>query len=253
MKKTIITIATMAILSGPAMGTGSIFGGDTTNNHGGKGGKGGNAAAGAVAGAAAGAVSGAHAGASAINAVGLDLTNRNTNVGINGQSQTNRNYMEGQSSTNTNLIGGSSQSLSNDSSNRNYMEGQSQSQGNTQSMQYNEAAGVHYSGEYTVRGVPNAIAPSVQPTTPCAIPLNGAGSGVGFGISLGTAYVDRNCELREDVRLGLAGDAASQYLANQVIQQRLRAHLEEGDESEGGATGSRDDASPGGYAALMDY
>ena len=112
------------------------------------------------------------------------------------------------------------------------MQSQSSKQANAQSMTYNEATGMHYSGEYTVKTVPDAIAASIQPTAPCAIPLTGSGSGVGFGLSLGSAYVDKGCEIREDIRLGMSGDEESRRLANKVLHSRLKAHLNEGDEDE---------------------
>lgn len=234
MKHTIIAIAIATVMASPAHATWFGGGDDITNNYGGKGG---NATAGAAAGAIAGAAAGANAGASATNlnsnsigvgvgvknrntnnnSVGVGVSNHNANVGFNSQGQTLRNK--------------------NDLSNRNHqgqlqgqVQGQAQDQANKQSMTYNEATGMHYSGGYEVENVPNAIAADIQPTVPCAIPLTGAGSGVGFGVSLGTAYIDKECEIRETVRLGFHGDALSKNLANQVIQSKLLEYVEEADE-----------------------
>lgn len=270
MKKSIFIVAIMAALSTPVLAGGNsnnngpIFGGDTTNNYNttNQGGRGGNAYSGAAAGAVAGASAGANASNFNTNHIGVGVRNHNANVGINSQDQTvrNSNYMEGQrqSSSNTNLIGGSSQSLSNqnDLGNSNYMEGQSQqqSQGNKQVMEYNESEGIHYSGEYTVKSAPGVALGGIDPTAPCAISLEGAGSGIGFSLALGTAYVDKNCELREDVRLGLSGDETSRSLANQVIQKRLRSHLEEEkDEKDSAVASGRGSTTTEGIFALTNY
>lgn len=254
MKSFLAITALLAVFSTGVFAGGNSNSNGPSNNQGGQGGDA-YAGAGAAAGAVAGAVAGANAGASANNTnligVGvkssnynsLGVSNRNANVGINHQ---------GQSSSNTNLIGGSSQALenSNDLSNRNYMEGQA----NAQSMTYNEATGVHYSGEYTVKSAPPAVAPGIDPTVPCAIPLTGAGSGIGFGFSVGTAYIDKGCELREEIRLGLSGDSVSQALANQLMQARLRAHLEEADASDPAtAEVKKQSDNKSNYAALTGY
>lgn len=165
-----------------------------------KGGRGGNAYAGAIAGAKGGNATIER------GAVNNQNKNINHNVATGGSARQAQGQLQGQ------------------------LQGQAQQQktrqANEQSMTYNESEGVHYSGGYEVENVPDAYAASIQPTTPCAIPLTGAGSGVGFGISLGTAYVDRECEIRETVRLGLnSSDARVKRLANDVLISKLEEML----------------------------
>ena len=58
--------------------------------------------------------------------------------------------------------------------------------------------------------------------------LTGAGSGVGFSLGLGTAYVDVGCEMREVVRLGLmSGNAAVNAKANEVLSTELDKYLQQ--------------------------
>ena len=68
-----------------------------------------------------------------------------------------------------------------------------------------------YGGTYTVKSVPDAYAPSVYPTAPCRISISGAGSGVGFGLSIGGSVLDEDCNRRELSRsfqnLGMNDDA----------------------------------------------
>ncbi len=45
-----------------------------------------------------------------------------------------------------------------------------------------------------------AYAPPIQPTATCAVPLTAGLSFINFGGSFGTAYVDQNCALLEQVR-----------------------------------------------------
>lgn len=216
MNKSILAIALAVSMSSASAGgnsnnNGPVFGGDTTNNYNttnnttNKGGQGGNGYGYGVGVGYGQATSNAGAVAGASNTNNIGVSNR---VGVSNYSS---NYMEGQRQ-------GQAQKQA---------QQQNSEQANAQSMTYNESEGMHYSGEYTMKNVPDAVAADISPTAPCAIPLTGAGSGVGFGLSLGTAYVDKNCEMREDVRLGLSGDSVSRSLANQVIQSRLRGHLDD--------------------------
>jgi len=239
MKRTILAIAMAAVMVSPAY---ALFGGDdVTNNYGGQGG---SASAGAAAGAVAGAAAGANASNKNTNLIGvgvgvdsynrnsntnlnsLGVSNHNANVGINGQSQSLRN-------SNTAVgVGGNARQGQDQGQFQGQVQGQSSKQANAQSMTYNESEGVHYSGSYEakIRNTPDAVAASIQPSAPCAIPLTGAGSGPGVSISLGTAYVEKGCVLRETVRIGMSGDAVSRNLANQVIQGKLLEYLEQEDE-----------------------
>jgi len=251
MKKTILFLAIMAATS-------TAFAGGNNNQNGPRFGGGGDSTA--VAGAAAGAVAGAAAGANAsnrnTNRIGVGVSNKtvgineqsqslhNTNTGVNSQGQSlvntndlsNRNTnLQGQSLYNKNTavgVGGNAKQGQLQGQGQEQGQSQSSKQANAQSMTYNEANGVHYSGGYEakIRNTPDAVAPSIQPSAPCAIPLAGAGAGPGVSISLGTAYVEKGCVLRETVRIGLSGDAVSRNLANQVIQGKLLEYLEQEDE-----------------------
>lgn len=268
MNKTLLVIALTAFVAS-AQATGFQLGGDTYNK-GGNGGKGGSATSNSTgvgigvgnAKASAGALAGAVAKANNTTSVGVGVKNHNSNIGVNkntnlnslGVSNRNSNVginKQGQALHNTNLIGGSSQALENvnDLTNRNYMEGQRQGQdqaqkqgqgqgqsqsskqANAQSMTYNESEGVHYSGEYTVRQAPGIVAPSIPPSAGCQKPITGGLSGTLGGVTFGTTYTDETCIMYEDIRFGLEGDATSRQLANRVIQNRLRGHLNDGVDS----------------------
>jgi hypothetical protein len=72
------------------------------------------------------------------------------------------------------------------------------------------------------RNTPDLSLSNVQPTIPCAIPVNASGVATAFGLGFGTAYIDKACEERELIRLGLAsGDSNTNSLANVVLQKRL--------------------------------
>lgn len=87
----------------------------------------------------------------------------------------------------------------------------SNSGGNVQTI--NDSGERHYSGSYTVKNVPNAIAPSVYPTAPCMGSTSAGASGVGFGVSFGSSWTDDECGIRETARsfsgLGLQEDAVA--------------------------------------------
>lgn len=219
-KKSVIVFTLAAILATPVFAGGNsnnngpIFGGDTTNNYNttNKGGNGYGVGVGKAQ-ATAGASAGAYVGVNNKTNVGVGVKNTNANFGVNTLSNKN--------------------DLSN--RNSNYMEGSSQNQSinivTPEKTYHKEDLGFkgEYRYEYEAKlyTVPDAIAPSVQPTVPCAIPVNAAGSLVGGALSFGTAYIDTDCNLREDIRLGLSGDSVSRNLANQVIQVRLRGHLDD--------------------------
>jgi len=245
MKHTFLAIAIVAAFTtvpayaGTDKGTGEVCQGSTCNG----GGTVPTATAGAAAGAVAGAAAGANAGASATNlnsnhiGVGVTGVNKNTNRNSLGVENHNANVgvnTQGQTLRNTNDLSNRNANIGVNKQGQGQLQGQgqqqAQDQANKQVMQYNEAEGMHYSGEYTVRQAPPATAPDIQPTVPCAIPLTGGGSGLDFGFSIGTAYIDKECEIRETVRLGMHGDAVSKSLANQVIQGKLLEYVREEDE-----------------------
>lgn len=231
---------TPAMAGGNSNNNGPIFGGDTTNNYnttnkGGQGGQGGTGVGVGVGVAKSNASAGAVAGASNSNKIGVGVNNKNTNFNAMSQSSAldNRNYNSDYNS-NVNVAKGGS-AHQGQAQGQDQAQGQSQSskQANAQSMTYNEADSMHYSGEYTVKTpVGTAVAPSIDPTAPCAIPLTGAGQNFSVGLSIGTAYVDKGCEMRETVRLGLMGDEKSQNMANMVIRGQLQGYLDEQREEE---------------------
>lgn len=97
---------------------------------------------------------------------------------------------------------------------------------------YYEAEGIHYSGGYELENVPSMALGGIDPTVPCAVPIEGTYSGVGIGVGLGTAYIDENCEMREIIRLGLSGDRSSKNLANRLLRKELRSYLNGGEPKE---------------------
>ena len=66
-------------------------------------------------------------------------------------------------------------------------------------------------GAYNIRTVPDASAPNVYPTSPCMGSSSVGGSGMAFGFSIGTSWVDDECGIRETARsfagMGLNNDA----------------------------------------------
>jgi len=122
---------------------------------------------------------------------------------------------------NTNNIGVSNR-ISNDVRNKatSFAGAQSSSNsgGNVTTLTVNEAAipadttqAITYGGKYEVKGVPNVFSGNVYPTTNCAHSTQVGGSGVGFGFTVGTSYLDEECSLRETSRsfagMGLKEDA----------------------------------------------
>lgn len=56
---------------------------------------------------------------------------------------------------------------------------------------------LEYSGDYTVRSAPDAIAPMIAGgSNPCVVGMSAAGSMVGFGVSGGASWSDESCERR---------------------------------------------------------
>lgn len=83
--------------------------------------------------------------------------------------------------------------------------------GNTLSVTTPADTSVRYSGGYEVKNVPGFALGNVYPTTNCAHSTQVGGSGVGFGFTVGTSYLDEECSLRETSRsfagMGLKEDA----------------------------------------------
>lgn len=97
-------------------------------------------------------------------------------------------------------------------------------QANSQTFSYTESDRGNTYEDYT----PNAVAPSIDPTVPCAIPVS-MGVGVpGLAASGGTAYIDEGCEQRELIRIGLtSGNAAAEGKAAQLLNRQLDEALAE--------------------------
>jgi hypothetical protein len=60
---------------------------------------------------------------------------------------------------------------------------------------------INYTGGYTVRNVPDVVAPSIVGGNPCAVGVSGGVAVAGFGISGGGTWADRACERRQEAAL----------------------------------------------------
>ena len=60
---------------------------------------------------------------------------------------------------------------------------------------------LNYGGSYTVRNTPEVIAPNVAGGNPCAVGASGGIGLPGFGLTAGTTWADKACELRQKVAL----------------------------------------------------
>ena len=221
------------------------------NNNGPKfGGSDSNASAGALGVGIGVGVGHAKAGAAAINSnkigvgvqnkVGInnDVNNHNFNRNLNDNHNFNRNLND-LSNRNVNDNHNFNRNLNENTAvggrakqDQGQMQGQAlnSKQANDQSMTYNEANGLHYSGEYKVKMAPAIGAASIPPSAGCQKPVTGGLSGTLGGVTFGTTYTDETCIMYEDIRFGMEGDEESRRLANMVIQNRLMGHLEKQDE-----------------------
>lgn len=131
--------------------------------------------------------------------------------------------LQGQAMTSTNVSGASaSQALGVDSA-----------QLSSQSVTINEAAGTHYSGEYKLRAAPSMALATPPATADCYATQGISGSGIGFGFGINASLYDRECEVRETVRLSLTSDdQTTRSMANVVLQTRLLGYMEEAAEKE---------------------
>jgi hypothetical protein len=60
---------------------------------------------------------------------------------------------------------------------------------------------INYSGSYTVRNVPEVIAPSIVGGNPCTVGISGGVGVSGFGFTAGGTWADRQCERRQEAAL----------------------------------------------------
>lgn len=138
--------------------------------------------------------------------------NQALNVGVNNRVdndvRSNANaYVTSLNANSSNSVS-SSNSSSGSSSNSNSA---SSSGGNSQTI--NVSGDHRYSGAYSVKNVPNAVAPAAFPTSPCMGGTSVGASGVGFGVSFGSSWTDDECGIRETARsfagMGMQEDAVS--------------------------------------------
>ena len=81
------------------------------------------------------------------------------------------------------------------------------------------AEGLRYSGEYDLNNVPTVYAPSFSSMHPCLVGFSGGGAVAGFGMSIGFARTDVNCErLQKAARISEMGrnDAAIELLCDDL-------------------------------------
>lgn len=179
----------------------------------------------AIAGAAAGAVAGA------ANNTEVDVHNRNVNDVNNRNSNDNANLnlnrnvanggeaIQGQQQGNVNVVGVRGSEQSQTATGGNATGGNStvgdttatggsssanaNNAGNTQTVNFNEAANktVRNVGTVEVRSVPTAIAPNVYPTASCAMSASVGASALGWGVSGGGTKVNEECMMLEGARM----------------------------------------------------
>ena len=63
---------------------------------------------------------------------------------------------------------------------------------------------VNYSGTTTQRSAPAVVGPVMNPTTPCTSVISAGGSGIGFGVFIGSTMEDKECTRREFARVLIA-------------------------------------------------
>lgn len=68
----------------------------------------------------------------------------------------------------------------------------------------NTTADIRYSGTTTQRSAPSVVGPVMNPTTPCTSVISAGGSGIGFGVFIGSTMEDKECTRREFARVLIA-------------------------------------------------
>lgn len=196
MKRNVLAVM-IALFAGSAFATG------IGNSYGGEGGKGGVATAtggnsAATGGnATGGSVLGSGNSSSSSGVIGSG-NSANLNSNVQGQQQ---GQAQGQIATGGQ--GGSASAGSSSNSGGNTMIGGSQSSRTDNQNQSAASNSVTVEGDsyHAARNaVATAYAPGVQPTALCALGLSGGAQGLTFGLSVGTSYIDENCQKLEQVR-----------------------------------------------------
>ena len=174
------------------------------------------AVAGAAAGAKAGAISGSHS--SVNNRLTVNVKSPESRILPNVSAAGGRGGIgQGGNATGGNATTGDSSS--------DQQQSQDTDQANSQTVNAGPEGNINDTYEDYVSA---AYAPSVQPTVPCMLPINGGIVLPALGsLSAGSGTIDVECERREAVRIGLASrDPQTQQMANQVMQNMLAKMLE---------------------------
>lgn len=197
--KKILTFALLSLCGFVYAGDGNGPGNDTivtggpVTNQGGAGGNGGNAQGGNSNATAIGAGGNAASNATGGNAESIATGGNALGVGISGAKSNaaagaNANsYSGSQSNANSTNINSTGPSLSVSSTDN----------ANNASQSVNTGSNVTITHE---RNVSSAYAPTIAPTAVCMGSTSGGAQGASFGFSVGTTWVDKNCELLEQVR-----------------------------------------------------
>lgn len=180
-----------------------------------------------IAGALAGAKSRANSNASS-NSKSLGV-----GIGVGGNSRSNANATGGNASSslsNKNVANGGT---AKQGQLQGQAQGQSSEQANSQTVNFNEANGMHYSGSYDVKTVGVAIPSNVQPTAGCRKPLNAAAGWLGGAVSFGTTFLDETCVTFEFIRFAqMSQDPKVRALGAELMTYGLNEQLATAREAE---------------------
>ena len=177
--------------------------------------KGGNSSA--IAGA--GAYAGAHAGAHASNKLTVNV---NTPVSPDTRAFPTVSAAGGRGGVGQ---GGNATAAGGDSDQKQQQQ-QDTDQANSQTVNAGPSGNIDDTYEDFVSA---AYAPSVQPTVPCLLPMNGGIVLPAVGsLSAGSGTIDVECERRETARIGLgSADPQTRQMANTLMQNMLRNMIQD--------------------------
>ncbi len=185
------------------------------------GGAGGNGGAGGAGGSATGIGVGIGQGGSASatggssNATGGTANSNNLNANNNTNRNENRNTnTQGQGQAQGQMQG---QAQGQVAKGGNARQGQAQStdNANNAALTVSVAGDVSHYAAQERNPVATAYAPSISPTAVCALSMSGGAQGSAFGFSIGGSYIDKNCELLEQVRR--ANDIGQKEVAAEMM------------------------------------